>query len=484
MTFNISTIKLINMLLVAVGIGICCLCLLQISSSTHLRKEVRRYFQVFFLVIILYITAHLFREIMDGLPGTGITAALRIVTFAEMLAAGFMAYLMSLLIIAVVQPEKHVRELLLALLVLLCVHAGVLIAAQFGTWLYYFDAENVYHRGSAYLLSNISSLIMLVIDVALMIRHGEKTDRRIASAFWVYLIAPIAAIVIQGFTYGLQLIIFATVGAAVYMFFVIIRDMNIKYMKQQSESSRIEAELSMATRIQADMLPNIFPAFPERKEFDIYASMAPAKEVGGDFYDFFLIDDDHLGLVMADVSGKGVPAALFMMASKILIQNYAMMNKSPKAALEETNHQICQNNREEMFVTVWLGILDLRTGILTAANAGHEYPILKMPGGKFELYKDKHGFVIGGLIGVKYREYEIRLEKGSMLFLYTDGVAEATNTKNELFGTERLLAALNGTESENPKDKLDAVNQAVKLFVHDAEQFDDLTMLCIKYNGI
>ena len=483
MIFSISTIKLINILFIAIGIGVCGLCLLQISSSTHLRIEVRRYFQVFFAVIILYITAHLFREIMEGMPGAGITVALRIVTFVEMLAAGFMAYLMSMLILLVVRPEKHVRQLEITLLVLLCVHAGLLIVAQFGTQIYYFDEGNVYHRGPAYLISNLSSLAMLVIDVVLMVRYGKKIDRHVASAFWVYLIAPIAAIVIQGFAYGLQLIIFAMVGAAVYMFSVIIRDLNTKYMKQQTESSRIEAELSMATRIQADMLPNIFPAFPERKEFDIYASMDPAKEVGGDFYDFFLIDDDRLGLVMADVSGKGVPAALFMMASKILIQNYTMMNKNPKAALEATNHQICQSNREDMFVTVWLGILDLRTGILTASNAGHEYPVLKMPGGRFELYKDKHGFVIGAMSGVKYREYEVQLEKDSVLFLYTDGVAEAMDAKNELFGTDRLLDALNGTETGNPREILEAVNQAVSRFVKDAPQFDDLTMLCLKYNG-
>ena len=205
--------------------------------------------------------------------------------------------------------------------------------------------------------------------------------------------------------------------------------------KVTAEKERIGAELSLATDIQASMLPHIFPAFPMRSEFDIYASMDPAKEVGGDFYDYFLIDDDHLGLVIADVSGKGVPAALFMMASKIILQSVAMLGNSPAEILRRTNEAVCSNNEAQMFVTVWLGILELSTGKLTAANAGHEFPALRQPNEKFELYKDKHGFVIGGMEGVRYKEYEIQLEPGSKLFVYTDGVAEATSAEQELYGT-------------------------------------------------
>jgi len=251
-----------------------------------------------------------------------------------------------------------------------------------------------------------------------------------------------------------------------------------------AEKERIGTELALATRIQADMLPNIFPAFPERKEFDIFATMDPAKEVGGDFYDFFLIDDTHLGIVMADVSGKGVPAALFMMISKILVQNYAMTGRSPAEVLKAVNDQICANNREEMFVTVWLGILDTGTGKITAANAGHEYPVLMQPGGGFELIKDKHGFVIGGMEGMKYKEYELQLSPGAKLFLYTDGVPEAMNGENELFGTERMLAALNENTSASPEELLKNVRRAVDGFVKDAEQFDDLTMLGLEYKGV
>ncbi len=253
--------------------------------------------------------------------------------------------------------------------------------------------------------------------------------------------------------------------------------------KITAEKERIGTELALATKIQADMLPNIFPAFPNRPEFVIYASMEPAKEVGGDFYDYFLVDDDHLCMVMADVSGKGIPAALFMMASKIILANNAMLGKSPAQILTDTNAAICANNREEMFVTVWLGILELSTGKLTAANAGHEFPVLKHADGSFELVKDKHGFVIGGMDGMRYKDYELQMEPGAKLFLYTDGVPEATDAGQVLFGTERMLAALNKNADASPEELLKQVHQDVDDFVKDAEQFDDLTMLCVHYIG-
>lgn len=252
--------------------------------------------------------------------------------------------------------------------------------------------------------------------------------------------------------------------------------------KITAEKERITTELALATKIQASMIPNIFPPFPDRTEFDIFASMDPAKEVGGDFYDFFLVDDDHLCIVMADVSGKGVPAALFMMSTKIIISNYAKMGKSPSEILSTANKAICSRNQEDMFVTVWLGILEVSTGKLTASNAGHEFPVLKQ-GDKFELFKDKHGFVLGGMDGMKYKEYEIELTPGSKLFLYTDGVPEATNSENELFGTERMIEALNIKPDAEPKEILQNVRSSVDSFVKDAEQFDDLTMLCMVYKG-
>ena len=248
-----------------------------------------------------------------------------------------------------------------------------------------------------------------------------------------------------------------------------------------AEKERIGAELDVAKHIQASMLPCIFPAFPERHEFDIYATMTPAKEVGGDFYDFFLVDDDHLAMVMADVSGKGVPAALFMMISKTLIKSAAQAGLSPKEVLEKVNNQLCENNEAEMFVTVWLGILEISTGKMVCANAGHEYPAIKRKDGSFELFKDKHGFVLAGMEGTRYKEYELELAKGDAIFVYTDGVAEATNTQEELYGTDRMINALNKQQNVSCERLLEIVHQDVDAFVAEAPQFDDITMLCLEF---
>ena len=253
---------------------------------------------------------------------------------------------------------------------------------------------------------------------------------------------------------------------------------NIKRITAERE--RIGAELNVAAQIQADMLPCIFPPFPARLDFDIYAHMSPAKEVGGDFYDFFLLDDDYLALVMADVSGKGVPAALFMVISKTLIKDHAQITRSPKIILETVNNILMENNAEDMFVTVWLGIMEISTGKITAANAGHEYPVVKGADGEFTLIKDKHGVVVGAMEDIRYRQYEMQLEPGGCLFLYTDGIPEATNAREEMFGTDRMLEALNLEPDANPERLLSNVLNSVNNFVGSAPQFDDMTMLALK----
>ena len=247
-----------------------------------------------------------------------------------------------------------------------------------------------------------------------------------------------------------------------------------------AEKERISTELDLAAKIQKGMLPGTFPPFPERKEFDLFASMTPARDVGGDFYDFFLIDEDHLALVIADVSGKGVPGALFMMVSQTILKNNAMIGKSVGEILAMTNDVICASNKMEMFVTVWMGILEISTGKIRAANAGHEYPAL-MKDGCFRLYRDRHSFVIGGMDGMRYREYELQLQKGEKLFLYTDGLPEAANAGAEMFGTGRMIEALNANAGLSPREILSGMKSAVDVFVGDAEPFDDLTMLCLEY---
>ncbi len=251
-----------------------------------------------------------------------------------------------------------------------------------------------------------------------------------------------------------------------------------------AEKERIGAELHVATQIQADMLPRIFPPFPERKEFDLYATMTPAKEVGGDFYDFFLIDDDHLALVMADVSGKGVPAALFMVIAKTLIKNRAQMGGSPTEILSVVNDQLCDGNEAGLFVTVWLGILEISTGKVVMVNAGHEHPALRRAGGSWELLKTKHSPAVAVREGMKFREAEFELFPGDRLYLYTDGVAEATNAANELYGTDRMIDALNRHAGEPVEELPVSMKREIDAFVGDAPQFDDITMLTLRYWGM
>lgn len=270
------------------------------------------------------------------------------------------------------------------------------------------------------------------------------------------------------------------VGELAQTFNQMLEDLQ-QYIKNLSEvtaeKERIGAELDVATNIQASMLPCIFPAFPEHEEIDIYAAMDPAKEVGGDFYDFFLVDKDHLALVMADVSGKGVPAALFMVIAKTLIKNRAQLGEEPAVVLEKVNDQLCENNDADMFVTVWLGIYELHTGRLVYANAGHECPAVKRAGKNYELIRESHDFVVGGMEGMPYTQHEITLYPGDKLFLYTDGVPEATNAQEELFGEERMLEALNHCREMTPDQTLVEVKKEIDEFVGEAAQFDDLTML-------
>ena len=253
-------------------------------------------------------------------------------------------------------------------------------------------------------------------------------------------------------------------------------------MKVATEKERMNTELKMASLIQSSTLPTKFPPYPERTEFDLFASMDPAREVGGDFYDFYLIDDDHLCIVMADVSGKGIPGALFMMISKVIVQSCAMLGLKTAEILNKTNEALCSNNKVDMFVTVWLGILEISTGKITAANAGHEYPFVNSDG-HYEVLNDHHGLVIGGMPETKYEEYTIQLKPGDSIFLYTDGIPEANDPDQKFFGMDRLKEALNRRPDASCEETVSIVKEAVDEFVKDADQFDDQTMLCFRYYG-
>lgn len=249
-----------------------------------------------------------------------------------------------------------------------------------------------------------------------------------------------------------------------------------------TEKERIGAELDVAAKIQTSMLPCIFPPFPNRDEFDIYATMDPAKEVGGDFYDFFMVDDDHLAFVVADVSGKGVPAALFMVIGKTLIKDHTGLHDDLGEVFTEVNNILCASNSEEMFITAFEGVLNLKTGELRYVNAGHEMPFICRKNGVFEPFKVKAGFVLAGMEGIRYKSGIVQLQPGDKIFQYSDGVPEAMNRKNEQYGMQRLGKVLAQNSEKTPAELLPVIKADLDAFVGEAEQFDDITMLCVKFN--
>ncbi len=356
---------------------------------------------------------------------------------------------------------------------------GLLILSRIFGFYYAFDEQNRYYRltGSFWLLLLIQ-LIIILIMAGFTIFHWRNFKPLEKVAYLSYEVLPIVAIGFQTFIYGISLSTVSSTFSVLLMFIIYEREYSETIV---AEKERIHTELELARAIQGSLLPHVFPPFPTRKEFDLYAVTYPAREVGGDFYDFFLIDEDHLCLVMADVSGKGIPAALFMMISKTILQSCAMLGHSVADILTKTNEGLTSNNQTGMFVTVWLGILEISTGKLTCANAGHEYPAIMRKGGNFEIYKDKHSFVIGGMLDIKYKEYEIQLNHGDKLFLYTDGVPEATDKKEKMYGTERMINALNKDAGQSPAVIMKNVYEDINVFVKEAEQFDDLTMMCIEY---
>ena len=358
--------------------------------------------------------------------------------------------------------------------ILLIVQTLVLFANIITPVTFTVTAEGLYEGTRIDLIEEVFLAVTSILTaVMILLSHNPISQKAAALTF---IILPVIEFVVIGGSFGEASQYGIVLMSLIIMYCVIF---NAKSRKLAST----ETELNMATEIQTGMLPSIFPAFPERAEFDIHASMDPAKEVGGDFYDFFMIDDDHLAIVIADVSGKGVPAALFMMSSKILINDHALMGGSPAEILERVNKQVCANNDAHMFVTVWLGILEISTGLLTTASAGHEYPIINV-NGKYELLRDKHGLAVGAFEMSKYKNTEIQLKKGDSIFVYTDGVAEATDANNELFGTDRTIEALNAIpKGASQKEILAGVRAAVDAFVKEAPQFDDLTMVGLKYNG-
>lgn len=350
-----------------------------------------------------------------------------------------------------------------------------LIVSQFTNFYYSFDSNNIYHRESMYFLCYLFPLIATVLQYIVIAPEIKKASNHIFIPLVLYFTLPIIASIIQLFIPGLSLANIIIGGVVILLYSFTIYDSN----KMFEEKKKNEADLKLANEIQQNEIPN---SFPDRKDFELYAIMQPAKEVGGDFYDFFLIDDDHLGLVIADVSGKGVPAALNMFKAKVLLKGISSYANNPAHALKLLNDSFIDNNKLDMFVTIWFGIIELSTGKLEFSNAGHEDAIICNKKNFFEVFKTKHGLPIGAFKNSKYDNYKISLNKGDKLFLYTDGVLDAVNNQNRQYGIFNLLKLLNMNKNKNAKEIIKTVKSDLDAFSKNSSQFDDITMLCFELN--
>ena len=350
---------------------------------------------------------------------------------------------------------------------------AILVNIPFG-YLFTVGEDGVYRREALAHVPNIYGYVTMIAALILINRERKQLERYKIVTLTIYALLPVAVSLFTTAVYGLS------IGYAVTMCIMLLMYCIINVSQGRAQAAN-ERDMQVASAIQNGMMPRIFPPFPERKEFDIYAYMDPAKEVGGDYYDFFFTDEDHIALVIADVSGKGVPAALFMMITKALIKNRMQGGDSPAEALYKINNQLLNGTSDHgMFVTVWMAKLEISSGKGVSVNAGHEHPAICRKNGKFELVEYQHSPAVCLIEDMEFEEREFRLDKGDMLFVYTDGVPEAMNNRRQMFDTERMLEALNRSSDGMPKDCIENVKEAIAEYIGDAEQFDDTTMLCFK----
>jgi len=342
---------------------------------------------------------------------------------------------------------------------------------------FYISADGHYHRGPLYLLSDLYAYAAMVMTLFLIFLARKRFKTYQIVILYMYAFFPLAAGVLAIFTFGLS------ISSPVIMLVLLLMYCVLNVI-QSRERSIYDNELHMATTIQTGMLPHTFPPYPDRKEFDLHASMNPAKEVGGDFYDFYMPDDDHIVITIADVSGKGIPAALMMMVTKTLIKNRGLSDfEDCSKILSSVNEQFCENNDLDMFVTVFIGVLKISTGEFRYANAGHEYPAISRNGSRFELLKEHHSPPLGCMDGIVYKERKTTFTPGDIIYVYTDGVTEANDNRHELYGEQRLTDALNLPFNGDVTLLNKNVSDSILRFSGGAEQFDDITMLSLKYNG-
>lgn len=373
-------------------------------------------------------------------------------------------------------PDKQsIKSFELAKVIIIIGHI-VLLISQFTNFYYSFDAYNNYHREEFYFICYLFPIVATILQYFAIIKEFKNTKKYILIPLILYFTLPFVASVIQLFNPGLSLVNIIIGGVVIILYAATIYDANLML----EEKKKTELDLKLANEIQQNEIPNKFPAFPNRDDFDLFAIMKPAKEVGGDFYDYFLIDDNNIGLVISDVSGKGVSAALNMVKAKLLIEGSGSHLKNPAKVLTSVNNALFDSNKIDMFVTTWFGIIELSTGKLTFANAGHEDIIISDKEQGFDVYKTKHGIPLGTLRSYNYENNTLKLSKGSKLFIYTDGVTDSLDKNNNRFGINNLIKVLNKNMNKDVKGLIDSVKNELSNYSKDTNQFDDITMLCFE----
>ena len=463
-----------------VGIAVCALLYYGCLCEKQGADETTRLFMAMLLAEAIKLFLDAASWMLEGIPALhGLNTVTYVLFLCSIILLGYQSWRYIRVCLALndslARRCDQVMRAMLAPALALC------LANLFVPLCFYVDEQGVYYETDGYLLGLIYLPAVFICGTLCLLR--SKVPLRSKAVIGLFYIWPI----VQGALY------IGSDGAALPDPPLIT--ITLMYLVLVSERSKAlaatQTELDMAAAIQTNMLPSAFPAFPDRPEFEIYATMEPAKEVGGDFYDFFLVDGDHLAMVVADVSGKGVPAALFSMIAKTLLKTYAQAKESPEEVLAQVNAALCENNDEEMFVTVWLGILELSTGELTYADAGHERLLLYQKGA-WSILPKAGGVALAALTpeelelvsdAAKSRNRTIHLNPGDAIFQYSDGITEAATADRMFFGEERLLDAANSAPSAKPEELLPHIRARLDAFVQGAPQNDDITMLGMRFNG-